>query len=100
MTKSPNNKESAGIPLLLTVSEAAKRLSVSPSTLARLIRARKIRALNVSARGNRPSWRISVKDLRRFIQSESTEATAMKNAVHERARTRARLLKHKPKNYV
>jgi excisionase family DNA binding protein len=62
--------ETSGLPALLTYDEASQALRVSRQTLTRMVNEGSIRAIRLRAGG---ASRISVDDLRSFIQGEHDE---------------------------
>ena len=54
-----------------TIKEVAEILKVPERLVKRMIKSKKIRALNISAGGGiRPNWRIYEKEMDRFISEE------------------------------
>ena len=76
---------------LLTKQEAATRLKCSPHTIGRLIKSKKLLAVNVSASNRRNHYRIPETEIEQFIQRQI--GNNLKSLRTKRQRRRMRPLK-------
>jgi excisionase family DNA binding protein len=63
---------------LLAVADVAVRLAVKPRLVLSLIASGKLRAVNVSVRPGRPTWRIPPEAIAEFLTSNQATAPAPK----------------------
>jgi excisionase family DNA binding protein len=77
---------------LLEVFQVARRLNVSPESVRRLLRARKLSAIRLGTR----CWRVDPVDLQAFVDAQRVErATDDAEAIERRLQSQARAEKNK-----